>query len=117
MTPFASFASKLALASSALALPSVAVANSNDDPASNDAPIQPVSIARGADLASKSTADQATRPAAASNAQQRPAGPPSGRQGQAGGPPPQMPKIDFDKTWHSVGVGAGALPSYTGTDD
>lgn len=47
--------------------------------------------------------------------QQRPQqGPPGQAPGQGG---LQMPKIVFDETWLSVGVGAGLVPSYSGSDD
>ncbi|MEO0870924.1 MAG: MipA/OmpV family protein [Pseudomonadota bacterium] len=32
-------------------------------------------------------------------------------------PKVQMPKIVFDETWLSVGIGAGMVPSYSGSDD
>ncbi|MGB3470512.1 MAG: MipA/OmpV family protein [Erythrobacter sp.] len=54
----------------------------------------------------------------AANAEQQPqgsqSGPPAGAPGQ---PPSQMPKIVFDETWASVGIGAGLVPSYSGSDD
>lgn len=44
-------------------------------------------------------------------------GPPAGAAGARGAPPFQMPKIVFDENWLSVGIGAGLVPSYTGSDD
>lgn len=52
----------------------------------------------------------------------RAAGQPSGQgQGQAaqrpGGPGGQRPKPVFDETWATIGIGAGLVPSYSGSDD
>jgi len=52
-----------------------------------------------------------------------PDGPPAptsdaqGAPGAPGQPPFQMPKIVFDETWASVGIGAGLVPSYSGSND
>lgn len=35
----------------------------------------------------------------------------------AGGPPAERPESVFDDTWVSVGIGAGIVPSYSGSDD
>ena len=48
--------------------------------------------------------------------QGRPSGPPTGApQGPPGGPPGFKPV--FDDTWVTVGIGAGIVPSYSGSDD
>ncbi|MEP0188858.1 MAG: MipA/OmpV family protein [Erythrobacter sp.] len=48
--------------------------------------------------------------------QGRPTGPPTGvPQGRPGGPPGFKPV--FDDTWVTVGIGAGIVPSYSGSDD
>jgi outer membrane protein len=48
---------------------------------------------------------------------QAPSGRPAGASGASGAPPAGMPKIVFDENWLSVGVGAGLVPSYSGSDD
>ena len=48
----------------------------------------------------------------------RPQGAPQGQPGgPAGGPPRARPDIVFDDNWLSVGLGAGLVPSYSGSDD
>ncbi|KWV91946.1 MipA/OmpV family protein [Erythrobacter sp. YT30] len=60
----------------------------------------------------------------ASNESEQQQGPPSGmeQQGQGEGPPAGPPaglgfKPVFDDTWVTVGIGAGLVPSYAGSDD
>jgi len=42
---------------------------------------------------------------------------PSAAQGPSGQPAFAMPRIVFDETWASVGIGVGFVPSYSGSDD
>ena len=68
--------------------------------------------------------DAETRHEAASESEQQglPQGPPPGVGGQGGPPPgvaggPPGGKPVFDETWVTVGVGAGLVPSYSGSDN
>jgi outer membrane scaffolding protein for murein synthesis (MipA/OmpV family) len=79
-----------------------------------------------AETASEAAGSMAAAPGEAAQQQQsRPEpqqGPPTngpGRTGPAGGPQGGMPpfRIVFDETWATVGVGAGLVPSYSGSDD
>lgn len=79
-----------------------------------------------AEMASETAGNSAAEPGEAAPQQQsRPEpqqGPPTNGPGQAGpggGPPAGMPsfRIVFDETWATVGVGAGLVPSYSGSDD
>ena len=52
-----------------------------------------------------------------SDEQGPPAGPPEGNGAQGSPPPFQMQKPVFDETWATIGLGAGLVPSYAGSDD
>ncbi|MEM6475654.1 MAG: MipA/OmpV family protein, partial [Pseudomonadota bacterium] len=66
-------------------------------------------------------------PVAQAGSQQRPQGQPQGSPTGQGGPPAGAPagagppfgggKPVFDETWASIGIGAGLVPSYSGSDD
>jgi outer membrane scaffolding protein for murein synthesis (MipA/OmpV family) len=67
-----------------------------------------------ADLSNERQAEAPVEPPAAPvtiAAQAAPATPP------AGGAPFPFPKIVFDETWATIGLGAGLVPSYAGSDD
>jgi outer membrane scaffolding protein for murein synthesis (MipA/OmpV family) len=69
----------------------------------------------GEDLARAATiGEAAAEPQGATGPQEQPARVPD----QAGGAPPfALPRPVFDETWLSVGLGAGLVPSYAGSDD
>ncbi len=66
-------------------------------------------------MASDENDERAEETAEAETLQERPSGPPAGvGQGGQGGPPF---KPVFDETWATIGIGAGLVPSYSGSDD
>ncbi len=71
-------------------------------------------------MASDENDERAEETAEAETQQERPSGPPAGvgqaneRGGAPGGPPF---KPVFDETWATIGIGAGLVPSYSGSDD
>lgn len=103
---FATFARRAALA--ALALPLIGAPALAENAPAETPPESP---------ATRSDAVVLTSAAAPSVEQERPQGPPPGVTGQ--GPPVGAIGFRpvFDDTWVSLGIGAGLVPSYSGSDD
>ncbi len=94
--------SRLALAFGLSAAPAIALAETNE-----------------AEVEAFSLEASETAEAEAETTQQRPQnGPPAqNAQGNPGAPPAGRPKIVYDKNWVTLGIGAGLVPSYSGSDD
>lgn len=100
--------SRIALALGMCATPVMAAAEENAPDASSEAS-PPITIKDATfSLAKVNAAETQAAPQS---------GPPAQGPGASGAPRSQRPKVVFDDTWLSVGVGAGLVPSYSGSDD
>lgn len=120
MTNPALMISRMAVCAGLLAAPAAVFAQDASDTQPADGALQSEAGANFT-LATASAAEAAATATAAQQGQ-RPGQQPQGAGGPGapgapGAPPFQMPKIVFDETWASVGIGAGLVPSYAGSDD
>ena len=115
--------SKLALCSALIAFPGALMAENAQDPSGQEAAVKPAASAPGGfdagfDVGTFTLAASLEASAEARASAQGPAAP----QDEGERPPSRgfqlaMPKVVFDENWLSVGIGAGLVPSYAGSDD